>query len=269
MKICRRGFATYILLGFVLLIPDKAFSALPTLTDLDTEKLKDLSQTFSAVTAFKPVEPAGSIGDVWGASAGLVIGEVSTYKIKDYMGGSSTILPYIMPAIVINVPYGLAVEFGGLPPIAVSKASLELYGGDIKWTFTDVIWQKTKYFDAAIRGGYSSARINYGQTVSGIPIKIDFNTAVTQFSLSVGKNFRLVEPYVTFGYFSQTSTLGYEGTATIFDQTISASSSVSAETSHLLFNAGFQLKLLILTWAFEYNDVGGVNGFAMKLAFEI
>ena len=284
-------FISVVVLVFSATAKNSFAISMPSLTNLDTTMLKNVTHTFAAATFFKPVEPASNFGVAalssskkqggkrLGLSLGVEVGEVSALKIKDYYSGNVGILPSAMAVAVLGLPlFGFGVEFGMLPPRTFGKFSFEQYGGNVKWTFTDLMWTKERPFHLALRAGYTVTQLGFSQTMSttiGTPlvsasgtttVGVGFKSQVTTASLSFSKEFGLVEPYCGVGYFSQSSSVTANGSVSIFSQSLSTSNTVTVQSAHLHFFVGFQMQLLLPTLSMEYLDVGGINGYALKFS---
>jgi hypothetical protein len=250
--------------------------SIPSLSNLSADQVRDVSDTFSSMVVFRPLEPAsnfginqGKEGKKWGFAVGAQIGEVAALKMRSFYTGSVPLLPTAQAVACFGWKYGLGIEFGMFPPIKFSGFSFREYGGNLKWTFTDLIFPKKKPFHLALRAGYSLSTMEFATTISGVETGVSFTTKVITTSVAASKQFGVIEPYVGMGYFRQSSTLGFSGTVSIFNQSFTVAQEVTSTTKYLYFYSGFQLHLVALALSLEYDDIGGINGYHLKLGLKI
>jgi hypothetical protein len=242
----------------------------PTLTNLLPNQVDDVFKVFGADLAFKPVEPPSSYGKIFGLSAGVIGGITSAQPIKDSIPG--TTIDYVPAANIflgVQLPYGWGVEFGFLPQTTISSAQLRSFGGDLKWTISDALFTTASPISFAVRAMYSGTKLNFSQNVSGIEDTVSFKSSSVGANLSAGLKFGFFEPYVGAGFIHQSSTLSNSGSITLFDSSVSLTSSLDEKNGSGWFYAGFQMTFIALTISAEYDSLFGVSSELFKLGLKI
>src|SRR5690242_18489520 len=88
---------------FVYSLPVEAL----TLPTLDTTMTTPIFNTFAAGFAFRPVEPASSLGRIFGVYAGLGVSAVDQGSNSTIISGIGTFLPSADLQFGISIPMGL------------------------------------------------------------------------------------------------------------------------------------------------------------------
>ena len=245
-----------------------AFSP-PTLTNLGSAQVDAVLTDFGANFVFRPLEPASSYGRIWGLSVGVIGSLADSSAIRANIPGTEG-LKYTPNAEIYlgaQFPLGIAAEFGFFPSLSVGGFKIHSIGGDLKWTFTDLVKAKSLPVDVALRVMYAGAGLSYAQTISGVADTISYSSSSFGTNLSVSKKFLLLEPYLGLGYLHTSSTLSDTGAITLFQSTVSLTDSFSDTHGGIWFYAGLQFTLLIATFSAEYDDMYGVSAGAIKVAF--
>lgn len=267
--------STYFAFTLLALIGSYSTHAeVPTLSNLSSENVDEAVKTFGALMNFRPLEPAGSFGKYFGVSLGLVAQAAPSSKLKNFIPNSGSVPAYLPDANIvgaIQAPLGIALEFGFFPAKTFKSFHLEQYAGNLKWAVTDVFFSWLP-IDVAVRGGYVADKLGFTQTVSGIPVNIDYTQKMWNFNLSVGKKLWIFEPYAGAGIVSQSATLAANaaGTFSLFGQSVpyAVGNSVDQSITSPVFFAGAQIHLFAFNITLQDDYQFGLNNLALKLAFK-
>jgi hypothetical protein len=234
-----------------------------SVTQLDPGQVDPFFKTMAADLAFRPVQPAASYG-LWGISAGLTGISTSTTQSSALANSGTTSLYAGDVSLGVGIPFGIAIEVGLLPTLSTSGSSFARLGGDVKWTFTDVL--SKGFFDGAVRAMYTNASIGTSQSANGGNINLNYSTTITGANLSLSKSLLFLDPYISYGLAQQVSNLSETGSGNIFNNSFApGTSSVASNSSSGWFQLGVQLKLLLLTAAIEYDNLFGSDSYAARV----
>jgi hypothetical protein len=250
--------------GLISLVGSLTLASQFTLPQLDPSQVEPIFKVLAADMAFRPVQPASG-SSLFGISLGVTGFQAST--------SPSTILSQSTSQVYdgdingsISLPFGLGVEAGFIPNSTVSGTNINRFGIDAKWTFTDLFFSLP--FNAALRGFYTTGGLSYTQPLNGGTVNVNYNTVITGGQLSVSKKILFLEPYVSYGYLQQSSSLSGSGSSSLFNSNYPAgTTSISSVGTTGWFQAGVQVRILILTLAAEYDNLFGADSVAGRVAF--
>jgi len=244
-----------------------AFATSPfDLPTLDPSQTDAVFRTLASGVAFRPVQPASSDG-IFGFSLGLTALQASTNQITSLVGPGTPNLYDGDISGTLQFPFGLALEVGWLPSVTISGISVSRLGGDIKWTFTDLLFSNLP-FSAALRAAYTTAYLSYSQALNGGSVNVNYNSNISAGNLSLSKKFLFIEPYVSYGLIQYTATLSGTGTANLFDGNFPVgTTSINGTGSSGWFQVGVQFKVGFVSLAAEYDNMFLDDTFAARLAF--
>lgn len=237
---------------------------LPTLNQSDVDTT---SKTLASDLSFRPLEPASTFGDVFGVSFGAEANTTSTSQIASLLPNGPKYIPNGSLFFALQLPLGLGLEAGIIPKITYDGVQFKEYGGAVKWTFSKLFHHSP--VDLAVRGLYSNASLNFGETLDSANVNVGYTTQVYGGSLGISKTFLFIEPYADVGLLKQSSTVTGSGTVSLFDTTfpVGTESATSSSTSPFV-DVGVQLHLTVLQLTGEYSDRFGSSAFAAKLSFK-
>lgn len=241
----------------------------PELSNLTQTQAEAVMKNFSAALVFRSVEPASSYGSLFGITLGVVASGTSAKDINDALTSQTDIsmVPSADLVAGVQLPFGLAVELGGIPKVTVSDLAFSKYGLNAKWTFTDLLLRELVPFDAALRFGTARSHIRYDQVISGNPGQISFNTRTIQAQLAMSRQFAgIIEPYLGLGFIRQLSSLSATGSAPLYNFT--TSQSFKHQSNSFWFNAGAELRLTVLTVAAQFDSFFGATSYSAKIGFK-
>lgn len=257
-------------LGFSTSAPRAHADGNPQLNNLTLPQVDQVFKTFGAALSFRSLEPASSYGKIWGISGGLIGGVVNAKGIKNNIPGAGNInwIPTGDIYLGAQAPLGLAVEAGFIPTLTLGSAKFGKYGGNLKWTVNEVFFTDLP-LDVAVRGGYSSAKVSYNQTISGVADKITYKSHQYSGQLMGSKKLLIFEPYLGLGLIKQSSDLGNTGTTTLYSTTVSLSNSLSKDYTTFWFSGGVQIHLFFMNLTTQFDSMFGTQVYSAKLGFKI
>jgi len=254
------------LIAFLLLaelvLSSKAQASFFNFPQLDATMTDSLFRAIGSTIAFRPIEPASSLGKVFGIQVGLGATAVDASSIAS-ITGSSAFLPFADLQVGVSIPMGITFEFGLLPSLTLSGASFSRYGGALKWTATDTVFSALP-FDMAVRVSYSSAAISGSQTLQGVNITANYSSGILGAQVLVSKNFFVLEPYLGLGLMNHSSSLSGAGSVSLFQ---TGTTAVSGSDMSAWIQAGLLLKLAVFGIGAEYDNVLGYSSYSGKFSF--
>lgn len=257
--------ATFVFFSFNL-----SFADVPNLSGLNLSQVDNVFETFATTLAFRPLEPASPYGKFFGLSLGVIGSTTSASRISGSIPGVNiNSIPAGDIFIGLSFPFGLGLELGFIPNINRGGIRLMQKGSSLRWSPTALLSDRPAC-DFAIRLLRASASLGYVQTISGVKDTISFDTTMSGFNLELSKRFLyLFEPFISFGFMHQDSTLANTGSVTLFNNTITLSNTYSKQSSSAVFNVGMQLHFLILAVTGEFERMFGTNTMALKVSLRI
>ncbi len=233
--------------------------------NLSEQQLEAVFATLGSNFIFRPVEPPSAKADVFGISFGVIASTTSGKKLKDTFPTAN--IPDQIPSgniyLGVHAPWGLAAEIGVIPSTASSSGKISNIGANLKWTLSKNLLTFLP-FDIALRGSYTKPSLFVESGTS----TLNYNSTITGGSLSIGKRFAFIEPYIGFGSMKQEGKLNGSGTAELFGTTIQLTLDQSKTHSTDLIFAGTQLHLGFFNISVEYSKLFGIDNGALKLAFD-
>ena len=245
----------------------------PSFSNLSLGNVDDAFKTFGALMNFRPMEPASTFGKYFGVSVGVGGQVTSTKKLKSIPGTGD--LPSYLPDAYITVafqlPFAIGLEGGVFPARKLKDFHIEQYAANLKWTPTDIFFDHFPV-DIAVRGGFASGKLMYQQTVSTIPVLIDYSQMLWNANVSVSKRLLFFEPYTALGFSQQDATLSAVGSGTfrLLGQGFPVSMGNEVNQTRVSPNlaVGFQLHLFFANLTAQYDYQFAQSNFAAKLAFK-
>lgn len=255
-------------MALLLLLAQGARADVPQLQNLTGTQVDAVFDNFGAALVFKPVEPAGAYGDIFGVAVGVIGGVASASKINNVISGSNvSVVPNADIFLGAQAPFGLAIEIGFVPQRDFSDFSVRRFGFNAKWTLTKVVLTDFP-FDIAARMMFGSSELSYRYTISGISDTATYDTNQWGFNLSIGKSLFIVDPYIGLGFVNQSSTLSNGGNIPLFNTTVSTARSYSKDKTSVWFYAGAEVKLMLLTLGVQYDNVFGTHTGSGKIGLK-
>lgn len=245
----------------------------PNLSNLSLDNVDDTFKTFGALLNFRPMEPASSFGKYFGVSLGLEAHGTSSKKLGfiSNVGSFPKYLPDAYITGVIQAPFGLSAELGVFPARKFKDFRMEEYAANIKWTVNEVFFDWLPV-DVAVRAGFASGKLIYTQTVSSIPVNIDYSQMLWNANLLVSKQLLIFEPYLGAGFVHQNGTLtaSAAGTFNLFGTELPFSAANSVTQKRVVPNLfiGLQTHIFFFNVTVHDDIQFGLNTFGFKLAFK-
>ena len=257
-------------------------AAKPKLNNVSKGELDAILEEFAANFVHTSVSPAKSLGAVWGVEVGVVAGITETPELEKLVkkaDANTTVdkIPHAGALLAGSVPYGIGFEINMFPEKTFSGIKIKNTGGALKWTVSDVFFSSLP-IDVAVKAHYSKSTLSYSQTINNsstantdVDSTITVENKIKGANITVSGDILIFQPFVGFGFAESDGKVGVtaSGTATIFDQSITATNSQSASSkpssAHLF--AGLQFDLWLVNIAAEYTQVFGAKRYSAKFSF--
>lgn len=233
-------------------------------TNLSLPQLTSVFETLASNMAFRSVEPASGSADDWNFSFGLTVLATSGKKLKEDFP-TADIPEYIPNADLyfgLQMPYGLTVELGVIPNAEVNGNKLLKLGTNLKWSLTNSLLTSLP-FDLSLRAGITKPKLNIVSPTS----KVDYDATITAASVSIGKKFGIIEPYVGFGTLEHDGALAGTGTVDLFGTPTTLTSNQNLKHTSSLAYGGMQIHLASFKIGLEYSRLFEIDNGAMKLGY--
>jgi hypothetical protein len=189
-------------------------------------------------------------------------------SITSILTSNQTVFPFASFQAGLNAPLGLGVEFGFLPSLSISGTTFSNFGFNAKWNFIQGLGLGIP-LDSAIRFHYTTASLGYQQTLSGSPLTVNYNTSIIGGTLAISKKLLFFEPYIAYGIIKHSSSISGQGSVSLFGSSFPVNTdTVSGSDTSGWFQAGFELRLLLLTTGFQYDNAFGANTYSSKVGFK-
>ena len=256
-------------IGSIFLLTALQAFADPSFTGITNSDFDSITKEMSANFAHSSNLGPSKMGIIFGVQVGLIAaqtGTPNTDAIVKRSGGSG--LPNLYNAGLlgaVGIPMGIAFEAVIIPKLTASGSSLNSTSFAVKWNINEVV--PVLPVNLALRGFYSNAAFEFGQTVATIPVTVSSKTKVTGLQLLISPMLPLVEPYLGIGLLSGTTELGVTGAISIFDPAYSTAQSETKTASATQMIAGIDVNLLIMKIGAEFTQSFGASRTAVKLAF--
>lgn len=241
----------------------------PTLQNMNLSQADGVMKNFGNAIVFRSLEPPSANGKVWGFGFGVVGAVTSAKDVNAFIPSANIpVLPAADIVFALQGPYGIALEAGFFPTMAVKGFTLKRFGMNARWTFTDVLLRGNIPFDAALRLGFGGNEFSYTQNVGGVDDKVTFDSNSFRAEVAMSRKFFVFEPYLGLGLLKTSNTLS--NTAGVSNPLFSFTSSDTYSNSQtsFLFNFGVEIKLLILTLTPELDVAFGETTGALKLGMK-
>lgn len=241
----------------------------PTLVNLNLSQADGVMKNFGNAIVFRSLEPPSANGKVWGFGIGVAAAGTSAKDVNALIPNAHIpLLPAADIVFALQGPYGIAIESGFFPSVAVKGFSLKRFGMNARWTFTDVILRGNIPFDAALRVGFGNNKFSYNQVSSGINDTVSFTSNALRLELAMSRKFLVFEPYIGLGLLRTSNTLSHSAGVSSPLFSFTSADSYSNSQSSFLFNIGTEIKLLFFTFTPEldiaFGETTGAAKFGMK-----
>ena len=274
--------AAIIGLALASLIPTLSqASSVPALNNITATDFEKVVQELSANFAYSSINPASSLGHIWGFEVGALAGYTKTPEIlnlvKTYQPTTSLKdkFPHASALARLSVPYGITAEAIFFPKITVSDISIKQYGGALMWTITDVFFEDLPV-TLATKAFFTKTNISYKQTINNsttsninVDATIDFDDMMYGAQALVSKKLFLFEPYAGFGYVRAKGDLSVNaaGSATIFSSAFTTGKSATSKPTTLQVLLGSDFQIAFFTLGAEYQRAFSKNSYTARLSF--
>ncbi len=251
-----------------LLFVSQAAVADPAFSGITADDLEGISNEMSANFTHNSMMGASKMGMIFGFQVGLVGAVTDAPKIdaiakrntgaelpKLYNGG-------LMGAL--GLPFGISLEAIVLPEMEVAGTKVSSTSLAFKYNINEVI--PVLPVNLALRGVYSTAKMSFQQTVSGVTSNVKNETSVTGLQLLFSPMIPIVEPYIGVGILNGSDTLSNTGVASIFDPSFTTGQSESKNVSTTQLLAGVEVSLLVFKLGAEYSQAFGTSRYGLKMS---
>lgn len=241
-----------------------------SLSGIETTTVSALFDSLASAFAFRPAEPASSLGSKWGFYAGVGFSATNLDAVSSTVSGLSTsYLPGAEVSVGLGLPFGITIETGFLPSISYSGTSISKTAGAVKWNLNSRL--KKFPLQLAVRALYNSASIAFTQTDGSGTSSVGYGTTHYGLNFVVSKNLGFtyfgIEPYLGAGCLNQSSNITASGTANVFGSSFPVgTASTSSSGLSFTYQAGVLLRLGIIGLSAEYDHLFGVNSYGGKVA---
>lgn len=259
----------FALAGLVIFLNSSAahaqFASLGSRTDL-----QNLSNFVGGWLEIRTVEPPSDLGGKpFGVGFGIGVGGVFTSQVQSLLTGLSLpALPAASAYVSIFGPFGIAVDFGGLPPLSFSGFSLLDLGGNLRWTISRIL---PDFIPVTLGAnlGFTYGRVGYSTTVSAVGLSVTDTITLVTLDGMVSKELGPFEPYLAVGAGMLNSTITAVGSVSYFGYATSQTNSDSFSGFSPHGRAGFKLKFgpFLSCLEYEYAFFNHVANF--KMGFRI
>jgi hypothetical protein len=242
-------------------------AALFTLPVLDPTQIEPIFDVLASTVVFRSLEPPSQSKtfNIWFNAR---VSGTSASALSSILSSDTAVLPFGNLQGGVNGPFGLGIELGFFPRQSISGSSFGSFGGNLKWNFTSVLFRKFP-FDSAIRFLYTSADLNFQQTISDQAITVEYDTTMTGVTVDISKNLGFFEPYVGYGMIRHSSSLTGHGTVSLFNVNFPVNTNtVENSASSGWLRAGCELRLILLTLGAQYDYAFGAGTTSVKLGFK-
>lgn len=257
------------IIGSLFLLSALQAFADPSFTGITNSDFDSITKEFSANFTHSSMLGPSKMGTILGVQVGLIAGQTGTPNtdaIVKRSGGSGLENLYNAGLLgAIGIPMGIAFEAVIIPKLTTSGASLNSTSFAVKWNINEVV--PVLPVNLALRGFYSNASFEFGQTVGATAVTVSSKTKVTGLQLLISPMLPVVEPYLGVGLLSGTNELGVTGTTSIFDPAYSTAQSETKTVSATQMVAGIDVNLLIMKIGAEVSQSFGATRTSVKLAF--
>lgn len=241
----------------------------PTLQNMNLSQADGVMKNFGNAIVFRSLEPPSSNGKVWGFSFGAVGAATSAKDVNASIPSANIpALPAADIVFALQGPYGIALEAGFLPSLALKGFTVKRFGMNARWTFTDVLLRGNIPFDAALRLGFGGNEFSYTQNVSGVDDRVTFESNSFRAEVAMSRKFFVFEPYLGLGLLSTSNTLSNTAGVSHPLFSFTTSETYSNSQSSFLLNLGVEIKLFVLTLTPEVDFAFGETTGALKLGFK-
>lgn len=241
----------------------------PTLVNLDLSQADGVMKNFGNAIAFRSLEPPSSNGKIWGLGVGIAVAGTTAKDVNALIPNANIqTLPAADLVVALQGPYGVALEAGFFPSIAINGFSLKRFGLNARWTFTDILLRGNIPFDAALRVGFGGNNFSYSQVSGGVNDTVSFESNSLRFELAMSRKFFVFEPYIGLGLLRTSNTLSNSAGPANPLFSFTSASTYSNSASSFLFNVGTEIKLLFFTFTPELDVAFGETTVAAKLGMK-
>lgn len=256
----------------------------PAFDGIKQYELDDIARDLSANFNHTTLSEAKPLGRFFGVEAGFIGGLTKSPRIQTYVNRTSPgtqidKIPHAAGLGLLGVPFGFTFEGLYLPTQSTSDVELEYNSVGLKWAFTH-FWPKSPV-QVAFKGYISTGKFVWTQTINndssgGTPTtsEITAKTSIRGGNVTVSLHLpflpSLYIPYGGAGLVDSNLTIKVkaEGTATIFDESLTFGTGQTAKASinsyHLF--CGIILDLFVAKFALEYGRLFETDKVTGKLS---
>ncbi len=255
-----------LLSGMVLHGPAHADSL--ELHNISEADLKAVVNDFSANFAFTTVSGAGSLGKIFGAEVGVIVGTSQSPNLDNLAQESNSsssmgTLAHGGLVGIVSVPFGITGEVMMIPKMNMPDGHFSNTGLGVKWTITDTLLP-IPMIDLAVRASMTKTKFEYSQPVSNVDTDVTFDDSQTAIQFLVGIDLPIIKPYIGVGTVTAEGEMGISGANTIFNFTSSTKASSKVTSSQMI--VGAEVRLLLIKFGFEYSKMFDTSRYTGKLS---
>lgn len=266
-----------ILILLTFLISINSFAGVPSLYNLSQSDTDDISKEMAANFTHTMISGASPLGTIFGAEAGMILGQTTTPKIdsvstKISSSASVSSIPTFALVGAFSIPFGFTGEVNFFPKITYNGFAVMNESLAVKWCFSCLISDRP--FDLGIRLFAGTGEISYSSNVNNASTgNVNVNTKATWKSKTSGYNFVLskkflfLEPYVGYGEIHANTDIGVTAKSAVSIFNFTSSSSYSSSNSGAEMFAGINLNMFLFKLGAEYSKIMGVSKVAGKFSF--
>lgn len=234
---------------------------------------KDLVSAFAHTTN----SGGSSLGSLWGVEAGVVFGALdadnltkAAKSVSNDVPDEFKYIPYAGIVAGVALPFGIGGELSFVPKTSVGDGSFANQSIGLRWAITDMVplvgsWSPLKI---TARAAFGSADFKSSFSATGGSTEtVDFELKNTEFGVTAGFNFFLVEPYLGLSTVKSSSDLA--ATSDISLPGINPNARFSADLSGARTILGVLLKLPLLRIGLEMSNMQSTTRYTAKISLKI
>lgn len=258
-----------ILILLILLFSINTFASVPSLYNLSQSDTDGIAKEMAANFTHTMVSGASSLGTIFGAEGGMILGQTTTPKLdsvstKISSSASVSSIPTFALVGAFSVPFGITGEVNFFPKITYNGFKVMNESLAVKWCFSCLISDRP--FDLAIRLFAGTGELGYSSNVNNASTgNVNVYTTATWKNKTSGYNFVLskkllfLEPYVGFGEVHANTDIGVSAKSAVNIFSFTTSNSYSSSNSGTEMFAGINLNLFLFKLGGEYSKIMDVS----------
>jgi hypothetical protein len=243
--------------------------ASPDFTDIDQGEFDSIIEEMSGNFAHRSLTPASHNSGLLpiGIEVGLIFGSTDTPEINKLDSSSDTgSFPHGGLYGSVGLPFGISLEATTIPDQDLDDINFSYMSGAVKWTFTESLVFLP--LDMAFRAHFSSAELDYAQTINTTSVDVSFENDVSGVQLLASASLLgMIEPYVGVGYLKGDGSVNITGSETFLDSSFSSSQSAESDSTSEQILLGAQVNLLLMKLGAEFESSFGTQSVTGKLSF--